>query len=129
MGVDDYLVADALVGVIAQRLVKRLCPACKKKGRTNAKEMEILGITEPITIARPQGCQFCNHTGYKGRIAVHEIMYMNEKMKNAVLTLKSLDELRKLSIENGMTPLFNSCKSLVEKGVTSIQELMSLNIE
>ncbi len=129
MGVDDYLVADALVGVIAQRLVKRLCPACKKKGRTNAKEMEILGLTEPITIARPQGCQFCNHTGYKGRIAVHEIMYMNEKMKNAVLSLKSLDELRALSIENGMTPLFNSCKSLVEKGVTSIQELMSLNIE
>ena len=115
MGVDDYLVADALVGVIAQRLVKRLCPACKKKGRTNAKEMEILGLTEPITIARPQGCQFCNHTGYKGRIAVHEIMYMNEKMKNAVLTLKSLDELRALSIENGMTPLFNSCKTLVEK--------------
>jgi type II secretory ATPase GspE/PulE/Tfp pilus assembly ATPase PilB-like protein len=50
-------------------------------------------------------------------------------MKNAVLSLKSLDELRALSIENGMTPLFNSCKSLVEKGVTSIQELMSLNIE
>ena len=131
MGVDDYLVADALVGVIAQRLVKRLCPACKKKGRTNAKEMEILGITEPITIARPQGCQFCNHTGYKGRIAVHEIMYMNEKMKNAVLTLKSLDELRALSIENGMTPLFNSCKSLVNiflsicLGILSIKKFIS----
>lgn len=129
MGVEDYLVADALVGVIAQRLVKRLCPACKKKGRTNAKEMEILGITEPITIARPQGCQFCNHTGYKGRVAVHEIMYMNEKMKTAVLKEKSLDSLRKLSIENGMTPLWNSCRNLVTKGVTSIQELITLNIE
>ena len=129
MGVEDYLVADALVGVIAQRLVKRLCPACKKKGRTNAKEMEILGITEPITIARPQGCQFCNHTGYKGRVAVHEIMYMNEKMKTAVLKEKSLDSLRKLSIENGMTPLWNSCRNLVIKGVTSIQELITLNID
>jgi type IV pilus assembly protein PilB len=129
MGVDDYLVADALVGVIAQRLVKRLCPACKKKGRTNAKEMEILGLTEPITIARPQGCQFCNHTGYKGRVAVHEIMYMNEKMKTAVLKEKSLDSLRKLSIENGMTPLWNSCRNLVIKGVTSIQELITLNID
>lgn len=129
MGVEDYLVADALVGVIAQRLVKRLCPACKKKGRTTAKEMEILGITEPITIARPQGCQFCNHTGYKGRVAVHEIMYMNEKMKTAVLKEKNLDSLRKLSIENGMVPLWNSCRSLVYKGVTSIQELITLNIE
>ena len=56
-------------------------------------------------------------------------MYINDKMKNAVLTVQNLDELRKISIENGMTPLFNSCKSLVEKGVTSIQELMSLNTE
>lgn len=129
MGVDDYLVADALVGVIAQRLVKRLCPACKKKGRTNVKEMEILGITEPVSIARPQGCQFCNNTGYKGRVAVHEVMYMNEAMKNAVLTEKNLDVLRKMAITNGMVPLWNSCKNLVYKGVTSIQELMTLNIE
>jgi type IV pilus assembly protein PilB len=91
--------------------------------------MEILGIDEPVTIARPHGCQFCNNTGYKGRIAVHELMYMNESMKNAVLTEKNLDVLRKLAIENGMTPLWNSCKNLVEKGITSIQELMSLNIE
>ena len=129
MGVEDYLVSDALVGVIAQRLVKKLCPACKKKGRTNAREMEILGIEEPITIARPCGCQFCNNTGYKGRIAVHELMYMNEAMKNAVLSEKNLDVLRKLAIENGMTPLWNSCRSLVEKGITSIQELMTLNVE
>lgn len=129
MGVDDYLVADALVGVIAQHLVKRLCPACKKKGRTNVKEMEILGITEPVSIARPQGCQFCNNTGYKGRVAVHEVMYMNEAMKNAVLTEKNLDVLRKMAITNGMVPLWNSCKNLVYKGVTSIQELMTLNIE
>jgi type IV pilus assembly protein PilB len=129
MGVEDYLVSDALVGVIAQRLVKRLCPACKKKGRTNAREMEILGLNAPISISRPQGCQFCNHTGYKGRIAVHELMYMNETMKNAVLTEKNLEVLRKLAVENGMVSLWDSCKSLVEKGITSIQELMNLNIE
>lgn len=129
MKVKDYLVADALVGVIAQRLVKKLCPACKKKGKTNAREMEILGITEPITIARPQGCQFCNNTGYKGRVAVHELMYMNDKMKSAVLNEKGLDELRQLAIENGMVPLWTSCHELVSKGITSIHELMSLNIE
>ena len=129
MGVADYLVADALVGVIAQRLVKRLCPECKKKGKTNAKEMEILGINEPISIYRPQGCQFCNGTGYKGRIAVHEIMYMNENMRNAVIHEKNLEVLRDLAKQNGMVTLWTSCKSLVEKGVTSIQELMTLNVE
>ena len=56
-------------------------------------------------------------------------MYMNEKMKTAVLKEKSLDSLRKLSIENGMTPLWNSCRNLVTKGVTSIQELITLNME
>ena len=129
MGIDNYLVADALVGVIAQRLVKRLCPACKKKGRTNTKEMEILGLTEPISIARPQGCQFCNNTGYKGRIAVHEVMYMNEAMKNAAMNERNLDVLRKLAADNGMNTLWDSCRSLVIKGVTSIQELMYLNAE
>jgi type IV pilus assembly protein PilB len=129
MGVPDYLVADALVGVIAQRLVKRLCPECKKKSKTNAKEMEILGINEPISIYRPQGCQFCNGTGYKGRIAVHEIMYMNENMRNAVAREKNLEVLRDLAKQNGMITLWSSCKSLVEKGETSFRELMTLNIE
>ncbi len=129
MGVPDYLVSDALVGVIAQRLVKRLCPACKKRGKTNAKEMELLGIDEPISIYRPQGCQFCNGTGYKGRIAVHEMMYMNENMRNVVIKEKNLEVLRAEAKKNGMVSLWSSCKSLVEKGVTSIQELMTLNVE
>ena len=129
MGVADYLVADSLVGVIAQRLVKRLCPECKKRGKTTPKEMEILGINEPINIFRPTGCQFCDGTGYKGRIAIHEIMYMNESMRSAVTREKSLESLRVLAKENGMVTLWNSCRSLVEKGVTSIQELMTLNIE
>jgi len=129
MGVEDYLLADALVGVIAQRLVKRMCPACKKRAKTNAKEMEILGLDEPINIFRPQGCQFCNGTGYKGRVAVHEIMYINENMRNAIAQEQNLEKLREKAKENGMVTLWNSCRSLVVKGVTSIQELMSLNVE
>jgi len=129
MGVADYLVADALAGVIAQRLVKRLCPACKKRGKTNAAEMNILGLDEQISIYRPQGCQFCNNTGYKGRVAIHEIMYLNEHMKNEVSRTKNLEALREQAKENGMISLYDSCRSLVLKGVTSIQELMTLNAE
>lgn len=129
MGVQNYLVADALVGVIAQRLVKRLCPACKKKSRTTAEEMDILGISEPVTISRPHGCQYCNFTGYKGRVAVHEIMYVNENMRNAVINETSIEELRKLCIENGMVPLWNSCRNLVLNGTTGIRELITLSVE
>jgi type IV pilus assembly protein PilB len=126
MGVTSYLVADALVAVIAQRLVKRLCPVCKKRGKTNPREMEILGLTEPIRISRPQGCQFCNGTGYKGRLAVHETMYMTEEMKNIINKDVSSDVLREMAIQNGMTTLFDACKVYVLKGVTSISELMSV---
>jgi type IV pilus assembly protein PilB len=130
MGIDNYLVADALAGVIAQRLVKRLCPACKKKGRITPKELEILGLTdENLTVARPQGCRFCNNTGYKGRIAVHEVMYVNDTIKAAITNERNLDVLRKLAADNGMNTLWESCRTLVLKGITSIQELMYLNAE
>ena len=126
MKVNDYLVADALVGVIAQRLVKRLCPACKKRGRTSEAEMKILGLDEPASVFRPQGCQFCGNTGYKGRVAVHEIMYVSERIKSAITASRSADELRQLAEEEGMVNLWDSCKKLVLKGVTDIAELMSL---
>ena len=129
MGVQNYLVADAVVGVIAQRLVKRLCPACKKKGKTTAAEMEILGIDEPISIYRPQGCQFCNYTGYKGRIGIHEIMYVNEAIRVAIGDNTPIETLREIARDNGMVPLWNGCQYYVLKGLTSIQELMSLTVE
>ena len=88
--------------------------------------MKILGLDEPASIFRPQGCQFCNNTGYKGRIAVHEIMYMSDKIKAAVTSGAPLEELRALAEEGGMVNLWDSCKKLVLKGITDITELMSL---
>ena len=126
MKVTDYLVADALVGVIAQRLVKRLCPACEKRGRTTESEMKILGLSEPATVFRPQGCQFCNNSGYKGRVAVHEIMYMNDKIRNAVTNGAPIEEVRSLAEEGGMVSLWDSCKRLVMQGVTDVSELLTL---
>lgn len=126
MNVTDYLVADALVGVIAQRLVKRLCPACKKRSKTNEAEMKILDLEESVSIFRPQGCQFCGHTGYKGRVAVHEIMYMSEKLKRAVTQKKTIDDLRLIAKEEGMVDLWDNCKKLVLKGITDVAELMRL---
>ena len=129
MGVKDYLVADALVGVIAQRLVKKLCPMCKKGVITDAKEMEMLGLDEPMEIYKPQGCRFCNNTGYKGRTAVHELMYVNDAVKRAVVREKNQEDLRSICIENGMVTLQDSCKELVREGVTDMRELIRLSVE
>ncbi len=126
MGVTDYLVADALVGVISQRLVKKLCPACKKRYKTTEAEMKLLGLDEPISIFKPQGCQFCNHTGYKGRTAVHEIMYMNDRLRAATTANMTLEEMRRIAAEDGMVSLWDNCKKLVFNGTTDIAELMSL---
>lgn len=130
MGVSNYLVADALVAVIAQRLVKRLCPICRKKGKTSPKEMALLGLQEPVSIYRPSGCQFCNGTGYRGRVAIHEIMYMDEHMKELVNTRNLiLDDLRAHARAHGMAPLWEDCRENVLKGLTSLQELMRLVVE
>lgn len=130
MGATSYLVGDAIIGVISQRLVKRLCPACKKKGKSNAREMALLGISEPVTLCRPQGCQYCSNTGYRGRVAVHEIMYMNEPVRSAVASgNKSNEEIREIAEANGMVPMWNACREYVIRGITSVSELMSLYIE
>ncbi len=126
MGVEPYLVADAVVGVITQRLVKRLCPQCKTPALTTPAEMAMLGVETPAEIYHPHGCPFCNNTGYRGRTAVHEIMYMNDKLRNSINDKSYLENLRTLSVENGMVPLWNACCQLVLDGVTSISELMAL---
>lgn len=126
MGIPPYLVADAVVGVIAQRLVKKLCPQCKEQAPATTAEMAMLKLDHPVPIYHPKGCPFCSNTGYKGRTAVHEIMYMNDKIRNAVNSRAYNDELQRLAVENGMVSLWNACRELVLAGATSTSELMSL---
>ena len=128
MGVPDYLISDATVGIIAQRLVKKLCPACKEKHISTESEMKLLKIKTHTEIYTPKGCGYCGFSGYKGRCAVHEILYVDDKLKSAMLTEKSIDALRKIAIDGGMTPLEDACKKLVLKGETSIEELINLGL-
>lgn len=129
MGVADYLIADALIGVIAQRLIKKLCPVCRKKIKTTAKEMRILGLSQPTYIYEPHGCQFCNDTGYKGRIGIHEVMHLNADMRNLIMRNRNNEALKECATKNGMVSLWDSCRDLVLEGVTGISELMTLDIE
>ncbi len=131
MGTSDYLVADALVAVIAQRLVKRLCPVCKKKFVTKQREMDVLKITEPVSIYRPapNGCQFCNNTGYKGRVGVHEIMFLNEELRESVSKNVDMSTFRDKALEQGMITLWESCRKYVLNGLTSMDELALLATE
>ena len=128
MGVPSYLVSDALVAVISQRLLKRLCPHCRKPVMTSPDQTKALGLKESTIIYEPNGCPYCNNTGYKGRLAVHEIMYLNNELREIISQPEvTLEEIRKVAIEKaGMMPLFQSARRYVLKGETSYSDMLSM---
>lgn len=131
MGVEPYLLADSLSGIIAQRLVRRLCPHCKVPHMASAEEMEMLGNIqkEPLRIYEPGGCGICNHTGYYGRIGVFEIMDMTPELKRLVSTCASSETIRTAASKSGMRTLRMSCADYVKQGITSIKELARIAID
>jgi type IV pilus assembly protein PilB len=128
MGVEPYLVADSLVGAISQRLVRKLCPDCKKEHKLTKEEALLTGLKEGSKIYEPVGCSKCNYTGYQGRTAVFEIMIMNDKIRESVdVKHFSFDVTRSL-VEGD--PEFVSLKQagakLLAQGVTSVDEFEHL---
>lgn len=124
MGIEPFLVAESLSGIIAQRLVRRLCPHCREKHLTTPAEMEILKTDRPAEIYQSAGCPSCNGTGYSGRIALHEVMHINRPLRDAIQTGEGTETLRDIAGQNGMTTLFDSCKRHVLEGVTSVSEMV-----
>ena len=128
MGVPSYLVSDAMVAVISQRLLKRLCPHCRRPVKTTPEQRRVLGLKDDITIYEPNGCPYCNNTGYRGRLAVHEIMYLNEDVKEVIAKPDiTMEEIRDIAIKKAdMVPLFAAAKRYVIKGQTTYNDLLSM---
>ena len=127
MGIEPYMVSSALVGVIAQRLAKKICPSCKESYHPSAGERRLLGINDDRTLLyKGKGCASCGNSGYRGRTAVHEILPMRDQIKEAIDIGKPMGELKKLSLGLGMTTLRESCQKLVLDGVTTVEELLRI---
>ncbi|MGL4761763.1 MAG: GspE/PulE family protein [Sarcina sp.] len=128
MGVEPFLAASAIKGVIAQRLVRRICPSCREDYLASRYEKKLLGIdsNEDVMLSRGNGCTACGQLGYKGRIGVYEILQVDREIKDLILVTKNSDELKDLAIEKGMKTLAMSCKELVLSRQTSMDELMGL---
>jgi len=128
MGIEPYLVATSISGVIAQRLVKKICSKCKKEYKASVHEKRILAIDpyEEVILHKGEGCAYCNNTGYVGRTGVYEMMEITREHKEAILSDKSSDELRDISVEKGMKTLGIACKSLVLQGITTVDELAKI---
>lgn len=125
MGIEPYLVSSAIIGVVSQRLVKLLCPKCKKSYEAEYLEKKILGIDEEkqLTLYKAVGCSSCNN-GYKGRRAVHELMPINETIRQLIDKGANIDELRRQAIADGMHTLLESAAKLAINGDTSYDEVL-----
>ena len=131
MGVEGYLLADSLVGIIAQRLVRRLCPYCKKPHLITDTERRIMGIRADVNpeIYEPVGCERCDNTGYSGRIGIYEIMKITPPLKELISKNASVSELKQMGMREGMHTLRQSATMLVIKGITSVHEMIKTTFE
>ena len=130
MGIEGYMVSSALLGIIAQKLARRLCTACKEAYKPDQNERIglMLKDDEDVTLYRPVGCEKCNKKGYKGRIAVHEVMLLTTTLKRAITDGVSTDDLRDMAIKEGMIPMKENVRIDVLKGLTSYEEYIDMTI-
>ena len=127
MGVAPYMVATSLIGVIAQRLVKVLCPKCKRQRMSTEEENKLMKLedyTTPIPVFEATGCPECNNTGYRGRTAIHEIIHCSAGISTIVARNGSKEEIEEKAKENGTKLLRDNVSELVQQGVTSMDELV-----
>ena len=131
MGIDPYLIADSTIGVIAQRLVRRLCPECKKAKKADAEELELLNRApdEDITIYTPCGCPKCDGTGFRGRIGVYEIMEMTQPLKSIISKNGGAEAIKEKALEEGMHTLRMSATEYVLSGMTSVSEMIKVSFD
>ena len=131
MGVERYLIADSVVGVIAQRLVRKLCPHCRKKRLATEEEKRLLkqDTYKEMEIYEPTGCDLCNHTGYFGRTGVFEIMEVNEEIRDLIAEGGSSEELENAAKRAGMCTLHDNGIRYVLEGITSIEEMLKVSYE
>ena len=126
LGLQPYFVTDALVGVISQRLIRRLCPECKKEYLSSRRENEILKINQSQKLYKAVGCPACHNTGYQGRIGVHEVLKMTEDLKELIINRASTKQIRQKALEDGMLDLYSTCRIVVLNGETTVQELLTI---
>ena len=135
MGIEEYLVASTLNLVIGQRLVRKICEKCKetvrlsKIERESLKETPIGSFIENGKFYKGRGCEQCGESGYFGRICINEVLVINEMLREAILRKASLEEIQKIALQSGMTPLVKDGIQKALQGKTTIEEILRIIYE
>jgi len=123
MGLEPYMVSSALVGVVAQRLVRRICTECRKPYEPDEYEKEKLKLEPGQKLFKGEGCPECNGSGYKGRIAIHEVVVITKGMKVLLEKRASEEEMKQLAIKEGTLMLVDSAAALCLEGISTVDEM------
>jgi len=130
MGIEKYLLPPALMACIGQRLVRKLCNHCKLLSTTNENIIDEYNLESLLKVSdeiyQPIGCKKCKQTGYSGRLAIYEVLEINEEMHDPIILGQSTDEIESIAKKNGMTSMLEDGISKAKKGLTSIEEVMRL---
>ena len=133
IGVEPFVTGSAVIGVVAQRLVRRLCMNCRRQYTPEAEVLRALNITESDAAALPfyraVGCEQCNHTGYRGRVGIYEVMKVTDKIRRMIAQRAPEDALREAALSGGMISLGEDGLSKVKGGVTTAEELLRVVTE
>ena len=124
MGVEPFLIASAVAGVMGQRLTRRLCPKCRKEVPLDMKYYDLAYPPEKDTVFDPVGCEYCSKTGYKGRRAIFEVLEVDEDIESAIIKRQNATQIRELSLSKGMKTLREDGWHKAFQGVTSVKEIM-----
>jgi type IV pilus assembly protein PilB len=133
MDVEPFLIADSVVVVVAQRLVRRLCQECRSRHNLTPEALMDVGFTEEeaanVKAYKPVGCSACHNTGYKGRIGLFEVMEVTDDVRDLILSRAQSKEIKKKARENGMITLRRSGLDKIMEGVTSVEEVLRETIK
>lgn len=129
MNVPNYLIADSLVAIIAQRLLRKICDNCKIEYHPTERERRILCIDDKSKVFKGKGCRMCNGSGYKGRIVLFEVMYISNNHRELIRQKRSSIEINEFSVKSGMSTLNSKCKELIRNGITTVDEMMRVCYE
>jgi len=133
IGTEPYVIAGALIGVVAQRLVRRLCVQCRRQYTPPAETLRSLNLVEAdaasIPFYKAVGCDHCNQTGYRGRIGIYEVMRVNDKLRRLIASRAVEDQIREAAIASGMITLGEDGLAKVKSGVTTPEELLRVITE
>jgi type IV pilus assembly protein PilB len=133
IGIEPYVTASALIGVIAQRLMRRLCTHCKRPYTPHPETLRAMNVSDEdasmLTFYRAVGCEQCNHTGYRGRVGIYEIMHVDDKLRRMISQRGSEAQVREAAMSAGMTSLGEDGLHKVKAGVTTPEELLRVVTE